>query len=73
MEDPFILYVSKRFLDKATKTFELGLFTRKPLLEIAKRIGLVFVEIDREGAKRSIERLGESKGLRISGSDVLKI
>ncbi|MEM1956942.1 MAG: hypothetical protein QXX76_01585 [Archaeoglobaceae archaeon] len=71
MEDPFILYVSKRFLDKATKTFELGLFTRKP--EIAKRIGLVFVEIDREGAKRSIERLGESKGLRISGSDVLKI
>jgi len=38
--DPFVLYVSKRFMDKVSKTFGLGFLIRKPLLEILRKMGV---------------------------------
>lgn len=72
MKEPFVLYVSKRFMDKASKSFGLGFLVRKPVLEIAKKLNLNFVEIEREEAKNAIERLGESKGITLSKSDLFK-
>lgn len=70
--EPFLLYVSKRFLDKASKNFKLGLIVRKPLTEILKRIGVDFRELDRDEAKSAIEEIAEAKGLTVSASQLVK-
>ncbi|MEM2176287.1 MAG: hypothetical protein QXN34_03025 [Archaeoglobaceae archaeon] len=70
--EPFILYVSKRFIDKASKTFGLGFLVRKPVLEIFRKLGVDFVELGRDEAKKVIEELGESKGVTISTAQLLK-
>ncbi len=70
--EPFVLYVSKRFMDKASKTFGLGIFTRKPLVEILKKMGVAVEELDRDKAKIALERLGESKGITVSTAQLIK-
>lgn len=70
--DPFILFVSKRFMDKASKTFGLGFLVRKPLVEILKKMGVAFEELDRDKAKMALERLEESKGVTVSTSQLVK-
>ncbi|MCX8172733.1 MAG: hypothetical protein N3D09_03875 [Archaeoglobaceae archaeon] len=56
-EEPFVLFTSKRFLDEASKVFGLGFLVRKPALDIFRKTGIQIV--DRNGAKRAIERVGE--------------
>ena len=70
--EPFVLYVSKRFVDKASKTFGLGFLVRKPLLEIIKKMGVRFEELDRDEAKVALERIGESSGITISVGQLVK-
>ncbi len=62
--EPFVLYVGKRFVDRASKTFGLGFIVREPLVEILRKIGVRFEELDRDGAKAALERIGESKLIR---------
>lgn len=71
-EEPFVLFVSKKFLDKASKFFGLGLLARKPALDIFKKLGVQLIELDREQAKNAIERVGESKGISISTAKLIK-
>lgn len=70
--EPFLLYVSKRFLDKASKSFKLGLIVRRPLVEILKRIDVDFKELDRDEAKSALERVSETKGLTVSVSQLVR-
>ncbi len=70
--EPFLLFVSKRFLDKASKSLKLGLIARRPLVEIMKRFDLDFKELDRDEAKSALEGIAEAKGLTISVSQLLK-
>ncbi|MEM0214990.1 MAG: hypothetical protein QXI54_04095 [Archaeoglobaceae archaeon] len=71
-EEPFVLFVSKRFLDKASKVFGLGFLARKPALDIFKKLGVSLTELDREQAKNAVERVGESKGINISTAQLIK-
>ncbi|MBC7091894.1 MAG: hypothetical protein H5T50_08335 [Nitrososphaeria archaeon] len=70
--EPFILYFSKRFVDKLSKTFGLGLIVRKPLVEIFKKMGYNFVELDRDQAKEALERFGKSEGITVSLSQLIE-
>ncbi|MEM3578472.1 MAG: hypothetical protein QXX51_08550 [Candidatus Bathyarchaeia archaeon] len=70
--EPFVLYVGKRFVDKASKTFGLGLIVRKPLVEILKKMDVKFKELERDEAKAALERLGESKGITVSTAQLIK-
>lgn len=70
--EPYILYVSKNFLDQANKTFKLGFIVRKPLLEILRKMGLKITELDRDQAKRVIEQISETKGITISTAQLIK-
>jgi len=70
--EPFLLYVSKRFLDKSSKVFNLGFIVRKPLVEIMKKMGLDFKELDRDEAKTALERVGEAGNLTISVGQLVK-
>ncbi|MGB9727675.1 MAG: hypothetical protein ACPLZF_04625 [Nitrososphaeria archaeon] len=70
--EPFVLYVSKRFVDRASKAFSLGFLVRKPLLEILKKLNVSFRELDRDEAKLALERLGESKAITVSTGQLLK-
>ncbi len=71
-DEPFVLFVNKKFLDKASKVFGLGFLARKPILDIFRKLDVQFEELDREGAKKAIEELGESKGISISAAQLLK-
>ncbi|MCS7144653.1 MAG: hypothetical protein NZ879_06500 [Archaeoglobaceae archaeon] len=71
-EEPFVLFASKKFLDKASKVFGLGFLVRKPALEIFKKLGIPLTELDREQAKNAIEKVGESKGMNISMAQLIK-
>ncbi|MEM4461498.1 MAG: hypothetical protein QW695_01325, partial [Candidatus Bathyarchaeia archaeon] len=64
--------MSKRFLDKASKTFGLGLIVRKPLIEIFRKMGVPFKELDRDEAKMALDRIAESKGITITASQLIK-
>ena len=70
--EPFILYVSKRFMDKASKSFGLGFLARKPMVEILGKMGVAFKELDRDEAKIALERIGESKGVTVSAGQLMK-
>jgi hypothetical protein len=70
--DPFVLYVSKRFMDKASKTFGLGFLVRKPLVEILRKMGVAFEELDRDKAKMALDRIGESKSVTVSTGQLVK-
>jgi hypothetical protein len=70
--EPFILYVSKRFIDKASKTFGLGFIVRKPLVEIFKKMDVRFKELDRDEAKAALDRIAESSGTAVSVSQLVK-
>ncbi|MEM3697763.1 MAG: hypothetical protein QXQ94_09750 [Candidatus Bathyarchaeia archaeon] len=70
--EPFVLYVGERFVDKASKTFGLGLIVRKPLVDILKKMDVKFKELDRDEAKAALERLGESKGITVSTAQLIK-
>ncbi|MEM3705988.1 MAG: hypothetical protein QXX59_08795 [Candidatus Bathyarchaeia archaeon] len=70
--EPFVLYVGKRFVDKASKTFGLGLIVRKPLVDILKKMDVKFKELDRDEAKAALKRLGESKGITVSTAQLIK-
>lgn len=72
MPEPFVLYVSKRFLDKASRTFNLGLIVRKPLIDILKKMNVSFKELSRDEAKAILDKTSESKGLTITASQVIK-
>ncbi|MGP3667027.1 MAG: hypothetical protein ACKD6N_07580 [Candidatus Bathyarchaeota archaeon] len=72
MSEPFVLYTSKRFLDKASKTFGLGFIVRKPLIEMLKKMNISFKELDRDEAKAAIDRIAESSGITISTSQIIK-
>lgn len=67
-----MLYVSKRFLDKASRTFGLGLVVRKPLVDILKKMGVKVVELDRDEAQKALERLSESKSMSVSTAQLIK-
>ncbi len=64
--------MNKKSIDKASKVFGLGFLVRKPILEIFKMLEVEFEELDREGSKNAIEKLGESKGISISTAQLLK-
>lgn len=70
--DPFVLYVSKRFVDKASKTFGLGFIARKPLTKILEKMDVSFKELDRDEAKAALDRLAESKGITVTASQIIK-
>ena len=70
--EPFMLYTSKRFIDKASKTFGLGLIVRKPLVKILEKMNVDFREISREEAKEALERVGSSKEATTSAGQVAK-
>ncbi len=70
--EPFVLYVSKRFLDKASKSFSLGFLVRKPLLEIFKKMGLKFKELERDEAKEALSQIAETKGIPITIGQLVK-
>jgi hypothetical protein len=55
-------------MDKASKNFGLGFLTRKPLVEILRKMGVIFDELDRDKAKMALDRIGESKGITVSKS-----
>jgi hypothetical protein len=69
---PFVLFVSKRFIDSAKKPFDLGLITRKPLLKMLQGLRVVFTELDRDEVKRRIDEIASSKGMAISTGDMIK-
>ncbi|MEM4727439.1 MAG: hypothetical protein QXD04_04220 [Candidatus Bathyarchaeia archaeon] len=70
--EPFLLYVSKRFLDKASKSFKLGLIVRRPLVEILRKIDVDFKELDRDEARSALEGIAEAKGLTVTASQLVK-
>jgi hypothetical protein len=70
--EPFVLYVSKRFIDKASKTFSLGFIVRKPLVEIIKKMDVRFKELSRDEAKAALDRIAESSGITVSASQLVK-
>ncbi|MEM2934525.1 MAG: hypothetical protein QXL78_06320 [Methanocellales archaeon] len=70
--EPFILYVSKRFLDRASKTLGLGFLVRKPLMEILKKMDIRYKELEREEAKAALEQLAEAKGIPITAGELVK-
>ncbi len=70
--EPFLLYVSKRFLYTASRAFNLGLIPRRPLPEILKRIGVDFRELDREEARAIHEGIAEVEGLTASPRQIMR-
>ncbi|MEM4486116.1 MAG: hypothetical protein QW116_02600 [Zestosphaera sp.] len=70
--EPFMLYVSKRFLDKASKAFGLGLIVRKPLADILRKMGIAFAELERDEAQKALDRVAESKGVNVSTAQLIK-
>jgi isopentenyl diphosphate isomerase/L-lactate dehydrogenase-like FMN-dependent dehydrogenase len=70
--EPFVLYVSKRFLDRASKTLKLGFLVRKPLLEIFKKMDLEFKELKREEAKEALDKIAEAKGIPVTTGQLVK-
>ncbi|MEM0161985.1 MAG: hypothetical protein QXO62_02890, partial [Thermoproteota archaeon] len=72
MPKPFILYVSKRFLDRSSKTFGLGLIVRKPLVEMLKRMNVSFKELDRDEAKAALDRIAETSSITITTRQLIK-
>ncbi|TDA35311.1 hypothetical protein DSO06_00620 [Candidatus Nezhaarchaeota archaeon WYZ-LMO8] len=72
MFEPFVLYVSKRFIDKASKTFGLGLIVRKPLVEILRKMNVKFKELDRDEAKAALDRIAETRGITVTASQLIK-
>jgi len=70
--EPFVLFVNKKFMDKASKVFGLGFLARKRMLQIFEKLGIQFLELDREGAKNAIEKIGEARGVNVSTSQVVK-
>lgn len=70
--EPFMLYFSKRFMDKASKTFSLGLIARKHLVKILGKMSVDFRELDRDEAKKALERVGSSKGVTVSAGQLAK-
>jgi len=67
-----VLYVSKRFIDKASKTFGLGLIVRKPLVEILRKMNVKFKELDRDEAKAALDRIAETRGITVTASQLIK-
>lgn len=67
-----MLYVSKRFIDKASKTFGLGLIVRKPLVEILRKMNVKFKELDRDEAKAALDRIAETRGITVTASQLIK-
>lgn len=72
MPEPFVLYASKRFVDRTSKALGLGLIVRKPLIGILKKMGVRLEELDRDGAKEVLERLSGSKGMTVSAGQLIK-
>jgi len=72
VSEPFMLYVSKRFVDRASKTFGLGLIVRKPLVDILRSMGVAFTELGRDEARRALDRVAESSGVSISTAQLVK-
>jgi hypothetical protein len=70
--EPFVLYISKRFLDRASKNFNLGFLVRKPLLEILKKMDLEFKELDRDEAEKVLGQIAETKGISITTGQLIK-
>ncbi len=74
--EPFVLYVSKRFIDRACKAFGLGTIiaaaARKPLTEMLKRMNVQLEELDRDRAREVLSKLGESKGITVSVGQLVK-
>jgi len=64
--------VSKRFIDKASKTFGLGLIVRKPLVEILRKMNVKFKELDRDEAKAALDRIAETRGITVTASQLIK-
>jgi hypothetical protein len=72
LDQPFVLFVSKRFIDSAKKPFDLGLVVRKPLLKMLQGLNVGFTELDRDEVKRRIDEVASSKGMTISTGDMIK-
>jgi len=72
MTEPFVLYASKRFIDKASKTFGLGLIVRKPLTGILEKMNVSFKELGRDEAKATLDRIAESRGIAVTASQLIK-
>ncbi|MEM2214233.1 MAG: hypothetical protein QXD12_01025 [Candidatus Nezhaarchaeales archaeon] len=64
--------MSKRFIDKASKTFGLGLIVRKPLVEILRKMNVKFKELDRDEAKAALDRIAETRGITVTASQLIK-
>lgn len=64
--------MSKRFVDKASKAFRLGLVVRKPLTEILKKMDVPFKELDRDEAKAALDRIAESGGITVTAGQLIK-
>ncbi|MEM2687834.1 MAG: hypothetical protein QW796_05760 [Thermoproteota archaeon] len=72
MVEPFVLYLSKRFIDRASKTFDLGLIVRKPLIGLLKKMNVSFRELDRDEAKVALDRIAESEGITVTTGQLIK-
>lgn len=67
-----MFYVGKSFIDRAKKTFNMGLIVRKPLLQILRGMGFQPNEMDRDDVKRALEEFSRTGGITITYAQFLK-
>ncbi len=72
LDQPFVLFVSKRFVDLAKKSFGLGFVVRKPLVRMLQSMGVGFAEVDRNEAMRRLDEVASSRNVVVSVGDVIK-
>jgi len=67
-----MFYVGKSFIDRAKKTFSMGLIVRKPLLQALRNIGFQPNEMDRDEVKNALEEFSRTSGITITYAQLLK-
>lgn len=72
IDEPFVLYFSKRFIENVSKTFGLGFIVRKPLVEILKKMNIKFRELGRDEAKEALDRIAETKDITVTVGQLVK-
>jgi len=70
--EPLMFYVGKSFIDRAKKTFSMGLIVRKPLLQALRNIGFQPNEMDRDEVKNALEEFSRTSGITITYAQLLK-
>lgn len=67
-----MFYAGKSFIDRAKKTFNMGLVVRKPLLQALRGMGFQPNEMNRDEVKRALEEFSRTGGVTITYAQLLK-